>query len=62
MRHAKQPKSQWPRAFMGGRLRMFEPAELPAKGQSAVDRIALVACLAGGGSGAVLILSQLFCL
>ena len=40
------------------------PGEMaPAASELArIDRLALVACVAGGGSGALVILTQLFCL
>ena len=35
---------------------------VPARGLLNIERVALAACVAGGGSGAALILTKLFCL
>ena len=43
-------------------LRPRRAPAVPRAGLSVVDRVALVACVASGGSGAALILTQLFCL
>jgi hypothetical protein len=43
-------------------LRPRRAPVVPRAGLGVVDRLALVACVAGGGSGAALILTKLFCL
>ena len=50
------------RRFLETLLRLSDQVALAPRGLARVDRLALAACIAGGGSGAAVVLSKLFCL